>query len=103
MLTPKIHVLVCVNERRPDDPLPCCAHRGGWEVYQALRDAVARAGLNREVWVTRTGCMVHCTKGPTVVVYPDDVWYGSVSPADVPDLVREHLLGGRPLERLRLK
>lgn len=101
MLKPRIHLFVCVNERRPGDPLPCCAHRGGWEVYSALRNEVARAGLTREVWVTRTGCMVHCTTGPTVVVYPDDLWYGQVTPADAAELVRS-LIKGLPVERLLL-
>lgn len=103
MLRPERHLFICTNQRRPDDPLPCCAARGGREVYEALRAEVARAGLNREVWVTRTGCMVHCQTGPTVVVYPDDLWYGGVSPADAAELVREHLIGGRPVERLLLK
>lgn len=103
MLRPRRHLFVCVNQRRPDDPLPCCAARGGWQVYEALRSEVARAGLTREVWVTRTGCMVHCMTGPTLVVYPDDIWYGAVTPADAAELVREHLMGGRPVERLLLK
>jgi (2Fe-2S) ferredoxin len=99
-MKPRRHVFVCVNERQESDPLPCCAGRGGREVYESLRSAVARAGLTREVWVTRTGCMVHCNTGVTVVVYPDDCWYGHVSLADVPELVAEHLLGGRPVQRL---
>jgi (2Fe-2S) ferredoxin len=102
VLKPTRHVLVCVNERPPGSPLPCCGHRGGREVYEALRDAVARAGLNRDLWVTRTGCLVHCLSGVTVVVYPEDVWYGNVTVADVPDLLKEHLIGGRPVGRLLL-
>lgn len=102
MLKPRKHLFVCVNERRPGDPLPCCAHRGGWEVYEALRREVARAGLSRDVWVTRTGCMVHCNSGVTVVVYPDDQWYGGVAPSDAAELVRSHIVGGVPVERLAL-
>lgn len=102
MLKPQRHVFVCVNERPPGDPLPCCAHKGGREVYEALRSEVARQGLTREIWVTRTGCMVHCRTGVTVVVYPDDVWYGGVTPQDSQELVSAHLRGGRPVERLRL-
>lgn len=102
MLKPKRHLFVCTNERRPGDPLPCCSSRGGREVYEALRKAVAQAGLNREIWVTRTGCMVHCNTGVTVVVYPDDLWYGRVTVADVEELLREHLVAGRPVERLLL-
>jgi (2Fe-2S) ferredoxin len=102
MLTPKRHIFVCVNERPPGAPLPCCAHKGGMALYEALRSVIAQSGLNREVWVTRTGCMVHCTSGVTVVIYPDDVWYGGVTVADVSDLMQEHIIGGRPLARLRL-
>jgi len=102
LLAPKRHFFVCVNERAPGAALPCCAHRGGWAVYEALLNAVAQSGLSREVWVTRTGCLVHCNMGVTAVLYPEGIWYGNLTPTDVPELVHEHLLGGRPVEHLLL-
>jgi (2Fe-2S) ferredoxin len=44
-----------------------------------------------------------CEFGPTVVVYPDNVWYGGVQLSDVPEIIDRHLIGGEPVERLRIK
>ncbi|MFI5290815.1 MAG: (2Fe-2S) ferredoxin domain-containing protein, partial [Polyangia bacterium] len=56
-----------------------------------------------EVAVTEAGCLGPCFDGPTVVVYPEGVWYANVTIADVDEIVREHLVGGRPVERLRYR
>ncbi len=50
----------------------------------------------------KAGCLDQCEHGPTVVVYPEQVWYGYVRPSDVDEIVQEHLVGGRAVERLRL-
>jgi len=49
------------------------------------------------------GCLDQCEHGVTVVVYPEGVWYGGVTPADVPEIVEQHLQGGVPVERLRIR
>jgi len=49
------------------------------------------------------GCLDQCAYGPTVVVYPEQVWYGGVSVGDVGEIIEQHLLGGVPVERLRMK
>ena len=48
----------------------------------------------------KAGCLDQCEKGPSVVVYPDAIWYGGVTEADVKEIVEQHILGGRPVERL---
>ena len=57
--------------------------------------------MGDRVRVNHSGCFSQCGNGPMAVVYPDDVWYAAVSPADAPELVGEHLVAGRPVERLR--
>jgi sirohydrochlorin ferrochelatase/(2Fe-2S) ferredoxin len=88
----KRHLLVCTNAD--------CADRGGAGVLDALRRAVKRAGVQRDVRVTRTSCMGRCGEGPTVVVYPDGVWYRRVQASDADDLVGEHVLGDRLVARI---
>ena len=75
----------------------------GIGVHAALKEAVAAAGLGDRVRVNHAGCFSQCGHGPMVVVYPDDVWYAAVSPADAVELVAEHLVAGRPVERLRYR
>ena len=86
------HVLVCVNAD--------CADRGSPQLVEELRRKLKESGHNREVKVTRTSCMGRCGEGPTLVVYPDGIWYRGVQASDADELVREHLLGDRLLARL---
>ncbi len=60
------------------------------------------AGLDGIVRVNEAGCLDQCEHGVTVVVYPEAVWYGFVTLADVDEIVETHLVGGTPVERLRL-
>ncbi len=58
--------------------------------------------LGNDVYITNTGCFGICEKGPIVVVYPDNVWYGSVTPDDVTEILDEHIEGGTIVDRLVL-
>jgi (2Fe-2S) ferredoxin len=99
----KHHVFVCENERDPKDPRGCCFARGGREVRKALKQQLREAGLAGTVRANTAGCLDACESGVTVVVYPEEVWYGHVTPADVPEIVASHLIAGRPVERLRIR
>ncbi len=93
------HVFVCLNEREPGDPRGCCKQRGGEAIFEALKKGARKAGLE-DVRVNRAGCLDHCESGPTVVVYPEAVWYHVPTVEDAEELVRTHIVGGKVLERL---
>ena len=67
-----------------------------------LQQLAKAAGLGGKVRINKSGCLDQCEHGPTVVVYPEAVWYGHVRSEDAAAIVHEHLVGGRPVERLRL-
>ena len=96
------HVFVCVNERAPEDPRGCCSAKGSELIRERLKERVAAAGLKKRIRVNAAGCLDQCAHGVTVVVYPEAVWYGCVTQADVDEIFESHLLGGCPVERLRL-
>lgn len=96
------HVFVCENRRDPSDPRGCCSAKGGDEIRARMKDAAKAAGLKGLVRVNAAGCLDQCAHGVTVVVYPEAVWYGGVRLEDVDEIVREHLVAGRPVERLRM-
>jgi (2Fe-2S) ferredoxin len=92
------HVFVCENRRPPEDPRGSCGPRGGAEIRAALKAELKRRGI-RDVRANAAGCLDACAHGPSVVVYPEGIWYGHVRLEDVPDIV-EHLAGGPAVERL---
>ena len=97
------HVFVCTNQREPGSARPWCNADGKAELHKILKQASDAAGLKTTVRINKAGCLDQCEHGPTVVVYPEAIWYGGVQAADVAEIVQSHLLDGRPVERLRLQ
>jgi len=98
----RCHVFVCENQRPDADERGSCAARGGEAVRQAFKDELRRRGLKGEVRANGAGCLDACSDGPAVVIYPEGVWYGHVRVEDVAEIVEKHVIGGQPVERLRL-
>jgi (2Fe-2S) ferredoxin len=97
----KRHVFVCLNERAADHPRGCCKQRGSDEIFKVLKEGAKKAGLSDEDFrINRAGCMEHCEQGPSVVIYPEAVWYHVPSAEDAEEILREHVIGGRVVERL---
>ena len=94
------HVFVCENHRDPSDPRGSCGAKGSEAIRAAMKEELARRGLKKLVRANSAGCLDACADGPTVVVYPEGVWYGRVKVEDVPEIVESHLVGGVPVERL---
>jgi (2Fe-2S) ferredoxin len=97
------HVFICTNRREPGNPKGDCASKGADEVREAFKKALHDRGLKGQMRANAAGCLDQCARGVTVVVYPEQVWYGGVKPGDVSEIVDQHLVGGVPVERLRMK
>ena len=96
------HIFICCNSREPGHPRGSCDPDADDGLQKAFKKALAERGLNRRVRANKSGCLDQCEHGPTVVVYPDAVWYGFVSEADIGEIIDSHIIGGTPVERLRL-
>ena len=90
------HVFVCLNERPPDAPKGDCTRKGSPELLKKLKAALRARGLDEEIRANKAGCLDNCADGCSVVVYPDAVWYGHVTEADVEEIVEKHLVGESP-------
>ena len=77
-----------------------CTSSGSIQVMDNLKEEIKKHGLAEEVEVVQTGCHGLCALGPIVIVYPDATYYANVQPEDAAEIVAEHLLKGRPVERL---
>jgi len=96
------HVFVCINERPADNPKGCCKSKGSVEIRDALKSQLTARGLSKIVRANNSGCLDQCENGVTVVVYPEQVWYGHVTVEDVGEIIDRHLVGGEFVERLML-
>ena len=96
------HVFVCTNQR-VNSERPSCGEEHGMELVKAFKKEIKDRGLSVDMRAQKAGCFDICEFGPNVVVYPEGVFYGRVQLSDVTEIVEEHLIGGRPVERLILK
>ncbi len=88
----RAHVLVCCGTG--------CTSSNSAKILEQFEQQIPAQGLDKEVKVVRTGCFGLCAQGPIVVIYPEGVMYYRVTPEDVSEIVSEHLLKGRYVERL---
>ncbi len=98
----KHHVFFCTNLRK--DGAACCQRFDA----QAMRDyakkrskALGIAGEG-QIRVNSAGCLDRCKEGPVLVVYPEGVWYSYVDQSDIDEIIDEHLVNGRVVERLKI-
>ena len=94
------HVFVCINERPADHPKGCCKAKGGVEVRDKLKSELTARGISKLVRANNAGCLDQCEHGVTVVVYPEQVWYGGVTVDDIPEIVDKHIVAGEVVDRL---
>ena len=95
MKTFKKHILVCTSEK----PLHC-AELGGLLLLQEFRKQVNERNLQNDFYVTKTGCTDQHSCGPTIIIYPDGIWYKEVKLSDIAEIIESHLLNGKIVERL---
>ena len=88
----RAHVLICGGTG--------CTSSGSQTIQQAFADSIEANGLTDEIKIVQTGCFGLCALGPVVIVHPDGTFYSRVEAEDVPEIVSEHLLKGRVVERL---
>ena len=88
----RAHVLCCGGTG--------CTSSGSQKIQDAFVREIEKQGLAEEVKVVQTGCFGLCALGPVVILYPDGTFYSRVEESDVAEIVSEHLLKGRPVERL---
>ncbi|MCL2766248.1 MAG: (2Fe-2S) ferredoxin domain-containing protein, partial [Peptococcaceae bacterium] len=77
-----------------------CVATGANEVIAAFKEEISKQGLEAEVDSKGTGCPGFCERGPVVVIYPEEICYLQVAPADVPEIVSETIKGKKVVERL---
>ena len=87
----RAHLLVCAGTG--------CVSCGAFKIKEALEKEIRKRKLQDEILVIATGCNGFCERGPILMVQPDGVFYQRLEPKDVPFLIEEHLVKGRPVRK----
>ena len=94
------HIFVCCNRRELGHSRGCCDPDGSEKLREAFKQELKKRKLGPLVRANKAGCLDQCELGPTVVVYPQGIWYGRVQLSDVPRIVAETVVAGRILPDL---
>ena len=99
----KHHIFFCNNVRQ--NGKQCCSQNGAKELYRYAKDRCRESSIlgKAGIGVSESRCLGRCEHGPVVVVYPDDVWYQYIDEKDVDEIIESHLIGGKEVERLKIK
>jgi (2Fe-2S) ferredoxin len=98
----KYHVFFCTNQREGGEM--CCNNHGAADVRDYMKKRVKELGdkIPDRVRINTAGCLDRCDKGPVIVVYPEATWYTYVDREDVDEIIESHLIGGKPVHRLKI-
>ena len=98
----KHHVFFCCHQRPEGES--CCDSFGASAAQTYAKDRIGQLKLKGpgKVRINKAGCMDRCDDGPVIVVYPEEVWYSYVDHEDVEEIIQEHLINGRVVERLKI-
>ena len=96
------HVFFCTNQREPG--AACCGNHQAQEMrdYAKARIKKLRLDGKGKMRINSAGCLDRCDQGPVIVVYPEEVWYTYVDQSDIDEIIDEHLVHGRVVERLKI-
>lgn len=97
------HIFICENRREEGHPRGCCASKGGAEVKEVFKKKLKEYGLSSKVRANSAGCLDACEFGVTIVIYPEQVWYGNVTIDDVDEIILTHIIQNQTVERLVIK
>lgn len=96
------HIFVCENKRSDGHPRGCCSDKGGAEIRDLFKSRLKELGLNANIRANSSGCLDACEFGVSVVVYPEQIWYGGVTKEDVEEIIQSHLINNKPVDRLKI-
>ena len=86
----RVHVFCCVNERPAGHPRGCCKEKGSEKLRNYMKARAKELGLD-DVRINQSGCLDRCELGPTMVIYPEGVWYSCKTPADIDEILVNHV------------
>ncbi len=96
------HIFCCTNERKLGHPRGCCAEKNAFKLRAYMKAKAKTFGIEN-IRINTSGCLDRCELGPTMVIYPDNVWYTYQTREDIDEILNVHIINGKVVERLVLK
>ncbi len=93
------HIFICTNQRAEGEK-KSCGEACGLELVKEFKLKLKENKLSGKVRAQKTGCLDACEYGPSLVIYPEGIFYGGVTKEDIPEIINEHILNNRPVNRL---
>ena len=97
----KKHIFICINKRDDSLQKKSCGNLG-LEIRNKFVEELKKENLTHEVRANKSGCLASCASGPTVVIYPEQIWYKNVRVEDVSEIIQETIIKNRILDRLTI-
>lgn len=96
------HLFMCTNQR--ESGRQACNDAGAQELVGHMKKRIKELGLSDKgkIRINKAGCLNRCGEGPVIVIYPEETWYTFVDREDIDEIIDEHLINGRPVERLKI-
>jgi len=95
-----IHIFCCTNLR--DDGRESCAEKGAVGLRDYMKDQVKKLKSSK-IRVNSAGCLNRCAEGPTMVIYPEGIWYSYHNKQDIDEIIEQHIKNGRKVDRLLME
>ena len=96
------HIFFCVNQRENGEACFNNHHSQAMRDYAKNRIKALKLSGKGNIRVNNAGCLDRCNEGPVIVIYPDNVWYTYVDQEDIDEIIEEHLINNRIIDRLRI-
>ena len=97
----RAHLFCCTNRRPDGHKSGCCASKGSEDLRNYMKKRAKEMGMD-DVRINGAGCLGRCENGPTVVIYPEGIWYSPKNEADCDEILAQHLQAGRMVDRLKI-
>lgn len=101
-MSSKRRIYICDSHKPKVHGGGCCSDKGSQNLLQEFAEGLQGANLHQEVELIPTTCLSQCLTGISIRVWPDQVYYGKVKEADIQEIVTEHLIENKPVERIRI-
>lgn len=97
------HIFICTNQRATGSPRKSCGESHGLELVDAFKKKLKEKNIPFPIRAQKSGCLDICDFGQTIAIYPEGIFYVGVELSDVDEIIEEHILNDRVVERLRFR